>query len=256
MFLIPALMAMALARPWRWTALLILLGFVLVFLSHAPANRIYRRWSTHHKVDREALPYLVGLGGIGILLLAGLYLVNWQWTGILLGLGTLVLLFVHLKMTRNREHLSVPGELIGVLGLTSAAPLMYLHLHASLDARGWVLWLVNFLYFAGSIFYVKLKFRVQPRRPEPALRGKLQAGAPLIYYNLFLLLFVGILTAARNYSWYFVLAYVPFWIKSGLGICRWQSRAVLKPFRVGFAEVGHALLFGFLAYLGFINTIR
>lgn len=253
-WLVPAIMGVALAGNWRWSVLLILLGFMLIFLSHQPAIRAMRRWKRRRILDVNSINWAIVLGGSGIGLLGALFIFNRLWFAMMLGLVVAIALLFHLRMTLNKRHMSIPGEIIGVLGLTASAPLMYLYLYEILDARGWVLWAINMLYFSGSIFYVKLKLHYQPANEEPQLIFKLQSGLPLITYTIFVFMFMITITALRHYSWYFVVAFIPFLIKISLGIAKWNTSQDLKAWRIGLIEIFHAVLFAILSIIGFYKT--
>lgn len=251
MFLIPALMAAALAGRWRWPTLLLLFAFVLIFLAHQPATKFLRRWKNRQVVDYPSLSWMLLLGGSGAALASALFILYGQWWALALGASVAVALAIHLWMTVNKEALSIPGELVGVVGLTAAAPIIYLFNHGSLDARGWVLWMINFLYFAGSIFYIKLKLRIQPSQPEPGLAGKIKAGTPLLIYSSVLFAYLFFAISIRGYSWLFLGAFVPFFLKAKLGIFTWQAKQQVRPTRTGVIELVHAFVFLTLALAAF-----
>lgn len=248
-------MTVVVSNEWTWSSLLLLVSFVLIFLSHRPAVRFLRRWKRRRTVDRHAYKWALFLGGSGISLVSVLFLSQQQWNALFFGLAVAVAFLLHLRLTLNREHMSVTGEIIGVLGLTASAPVMYLFLNGALDAKGWVLWMICFLYFAGSIFYIKLKVRTQPSLPEPHLAGKLRAGIPVIAYGVLVLIYVVAITAIRGYSWFFFWAYIPFFVKGATGVVQWQSRETLRVNRLGLLELVHSILFAVLCLVGFARTI-
>ncbi len=241
---------------WRWSSLFLILSFILIFLSHRPAVRFMRRKKFRQVIEWQSLNWALLLAGSGATIAGYLFLSAHQWSAMILGGIAAVTMLFHLRLTLNREHMSVPGEIIGVAGLTASAPVLYLFQHGSLDAQGWVLWMVNFLYFTGSIFYIKLKVRHQPRYEEPDVVGKLQAGLPALTYSILVVIYLLVITAIRGYSWYFLMAYLPSVAKVLTGIFRWQSKAKLKVSRYGFVELAHAIIFGIFTILGFENTIR
>ena len=255
MFLVPAIMAATLADRWRWSSLFLILAFILIFLSHQPAIHLLRRFRYQRKIEKQSLFWVILLGGSGFVIAGVLFIWFRQWIAMMFGGIVGVAFLIHLWLTMNKEHMSIPGEIVGVFGLTASAPTLYLFLHGSLDARGWVLWMINFLYFTGSIFYVKLKLRVQPRLPEPGLKGKIKVGTPVISYSFLVLIYVLIVTLIRGYSWFFFLAYVPFFIKVIVGTIQWQDRKSLKINRFGFTELIHAIVFFIFSLAGFHYTI-
>jgi hypothetical protein len=254
MWLVPAIMGAVLANRWRWSVLLVLLGFMLIFLAHQPAVRAMRRWKHRRMLDENSINWALVLGGLGAGELGVLFIFNQLWYALFFGLIVALTLLFHVRLTLNKKHTSVPGEIIGVLGLTASAPLMYLYLYETLDARGWVLWAVNMLYFSGSVYYVKLKLRYQPAHEEPKFILKLRASLPLVVYTAFVFIFMISVTALRNYSWYFVVAFIPFLIKSLFGIVTWNTRQDLKAWRIGVNEIIHAVLFATLSIIGFYRT--
>ena len=253
MFLIPAVMAVALGQSWGWSPLFLILAFVLIFLSHSPASRFIRRWRSRRVVELESMNWALLLGGSGVILAGVIFVFHQKWNALFFGIVVGTAFLIHLWMTLNREHMSVPGEIIGVFGLTASTPTMYLFLHGNLDARGWVLWMINFLYFTGSIFYIKLKVRIQTSMPEPDLKGKLKAGLPTLLYGLFVLTYVFVITVIRGYSWFFFWAYVPFFIKAVFGLFQWQDKRSLRVNRLGFIELMHSFVFAVVCTIGFYS---
>jgi len=252
-WLIPTLMGLTLSGVWRWSTLLVVLGFLLIFLSHQPTIRALRRWRFRKQPDANSISWAVLLSGSGTLLLAVLFIFNRLWLAMLLGVIVTIAFSFHIILTLKKEQLSIPGEIIGIFGLTASAPLTYLYLHGTLDALGWVLWTINFLYFTGSIFYVKLRLRIQPSKPEPNFVGKISTGAPLLLYSFGVLIFMASVTFIRDYSWLFFVAFIPFFCKVLWGVFKWQSNIKLKPSRVGFSELAHSIYFGCVSILGFFT---
>lgn len=251
MFLIPSLMAVFLGQAWRGSILFLILSFILIFLAHQPAGKFLRRLRNRQTIDYPSLSWALVLGGLGAALTGALFIIQGQWWALTLGMAVAIVLALHLWITVNKKAMSIPGELVGVAGLTAAGPIIYLFSNASLDARGWVLWMLNFFYFAGSIFYVKLKLRIQPSLPEPNLALKVKVGTPLLIYGLLLFAYLFYVISVQNYSWFFLWAFLPFFIKSTLGIFTWQTKAKLKPIRMGILELVHSLVFLLLALAGF-----
>jgi len=139
--------------------------------------------------------------------------------------------------------MSIPGKLVGVFGLTSSAPFLYLFLHDRIDDQWRLIWLINFLYFAGSIFYLKLKLQIQPQLPEPLFIIKLKTALPLIVFNMILIILLWIIIWLYGYTILLLLAFIPFVAKSFVGICTWQESKTLRTTRTGVFEIIHALFF-------------
>ncbi len=251
MFLIPAFMAASLAGEWNWAALFLIVSFILIFLSYEPAVRVVRRWKNRRILAKEQLRWIIRFAGSGVLIAVIVFIRYGQWNALYFGCVVALTMIIHLWLTVNKQNMSIPGELVGVFGLTSSAPVIYLFLHQSMDARGWILWLINFLYFAGSIYYIKLKLRIQPNLSEPPTQIKIQKAMSLLVYNMILILFLWITIWMRGYTWLFLLAFGPYIIKSIIGIFTWKTKAALNPKQTGFIELFHAIFFFIINILAF-----
>jgi len=251
MLLIPVLTSALVADRLSWSSGLLILSFGLIFLSHHPAVSFLRRWIFRHTLDGPAFFWASVLLSSGALLAGYLFIKQQLWGALVWGMVAGSAYLLHLRFTLNKEHLSIPGEILGVFGLTAAAPALYLFQQGVVDARGLVLWMLNFLYFTGSIFYVKLKLRIQPRQTEPGIKDKIKIGLPALTYSTLILIYIMSITLWRGYSWFFLGAYIPFFIKVIAGVFIWQAKSSLNPRRFGFLELGHALIFAFFVVVGF-----
>ncbi len=254
MLLIPILTTLLIADRLSWSSGLLILAFVLIFLSHQPAVSSLRRWKFRRKLDGPAFFWATLLLSSGILLSGYLFIRHQLWGALVWGVVAGSAYLLHLRFTLNKEHLSIPGEILGVFGLTASAPTLYLFQQGTIDAQGLVLWMVNFLYFSGSVFYLKLKLRIQPQHHEPNIKKKIRIGLPALIYASLVLIYVTSITLLRGYSWFFLWAYVPFFIKVIVGVFTWQTKNTLNPRRFGFVELGHALVFALLIIGGFWQT--
>jgi hypothetical protein len=140
--------------------------------------------------------------------------------------------------------MSVAGELAGICGLALGAPMGYYVASSHLDGTAAALWLINVLYFGGTIFYVKLKVRQQPRLPAPNHLGErlIKAKACLAYQTVALTLII-LLVTLRQAPLLAPLALVPATLKMFYGAWRWQDKKSLNMIRLGVAEIFHAVIF-------------
>ncbi len=251
MFLVPSIMTVSLSgSQWIPSAFLIF-SFVFIFLSHQPASKLLRRWKNRGVVDSGSSLWTIILGGLGVLLGSMCFVYNGQWLPFLFGGIVAVALGTHLWLTANKEGMSILGELIGVFGLTASAPILYLFNYGALDARGYVIWMVNFLYFGGSIFYIKLKLRIQPTIKAPSFYEKIWAGVPLIAYSGLLFIYLFFALYIRGYSWLYLWAFSPFFLKNVMGVFVWYTKKQAKPNRVGIYELFHSLFFLLMNIMAF-----
>jgi 1,4-dihydroxy-2-naphthoate octaprenyltransferase len=114
------------------------------------------------------------------------------------------------------------------------------------------LWLVNALYFGGTVFYIKLKVRQQPRLPAPDRLGErlLKSRACLTYQGVVLTVIIA-LVALDHVPALLPLAFVPMTLKVIYGAARWQDKHSLSLPRLGVIEVIHSTLFAVLVIAAF-----
>ncbi|MBI3877577.1 MAG: hypothetical protein HY300_16730, partial [Verrucomicrobia bacterium] len=148
-------------------------------------------------------------------------LVVWKlWWLAAFGAGAAPLAF------RKTER-SVPMQLLAVAGLTLTAPAAWYVATGQLDAH---LWLLNVLYFAGGVFYVKMHVAAAIQRGG----SKLRLGAPtLMYYTA--------LAVAAAWWWPVGLAFAPVIVRAFVGVARLSP--VLRIKRLGWTEVAYSLVF-------------
>jgi hypothetical protein len=163
-----------------------------------------------------------------------------------------MLLLFHLWLVSRRQEMSVVGELAGIFGLALGAPMAYYTASGLLDITAAALWLVNALYFGGTVFYIKLKVRQQPRLPAPdrASERLVKAKACLAYQTIALTVML-LLIAFQWAPWLALLAFVPVTIKVVHGAWHWQDKKSLSLTRLGITELVHAVAFAVLVIIAF-----
>lgn len=252
MFLIPLTLGAAVAGQWTSETTILTLAALGLFFARAPLALQLKAWSRGRGTDLRLVVWVAiflafGLGG-GIWLVTvgerpGLFLLG------LLGGASMLLYLAH--VVRQMEK-SVPGELTGIAGLALSAPAAYYVATDRLDTTAVLVWLLCLLYFGGSVFYIKLKVRQQPRQPAPkGVRDRLVAGRVCLTYQA-VALNIAILVAALRWAPPLVpLAFIPVAAKTLTGVLIWQDRRRVNMLRLGLTEVAHSLLFGLLAWLAY-----
>lgn len=167
---------------------------------------------------------------------------NYRWTAILLAGSAACVLpllivwklwwlaafgVVAAPLAFRKTERSALMQLLAVLGLTLTAPAAWYAATGKLDYR---LWLLNVLYFAGGIFYVKMHIATAIAR-KPA--GRLPVA---IYYAA--------LAGLAAWWWPVGLAFVPVIVRAFVGAARVSP--VLRIKRLGWTEVAHSLVFALL----------
>ena len=252
MLIVPLLLGVIIAPAWHGRVLVLLAATLGFFLARHPlallvktrkrpaADTISLRW--------WALVYggIMGLGGGWLVLVEGLW-----WLALLGLVGGLLLLF-HLWLIARRQEMSAIGELTGIFGLALGAPMAYYAASGLLDTTAAMLWLINVLYFGGTVFYIKLKVRQQPREPAPPFLAErlVKAKACLTYQTVALTLLI-LLVTLRQIPLLTPLALLPATLKMVWGAWQWQDKRSLSLLRLGLIETAHAALFGGLVVVAF-----
>ncbi len=177
-------------------------------------------------------------------LIGGAILLLSTWLWILVGLGALgfATLVVYLWLAARRAEMTVWGEWIGIAGLALGAPGAYVVARGALDATAIALYVLNILYFGGTVLYIKFKVREQPRVVlQPSLRARLWSGRVSLLYHAIVAALVAIF-AAMNW----LPALVP--IAFILPMCKVIGGVLSKPKRLnirrlGFIELGFTIVF-------------
>ena len=133
----------------------------------------------------------------------------------------------------RKTERSVVMQLLAVAGLTLTAPAAWYVATGQLDAR---LWLLNVLYFAGGVLYVKMHVAAAIQRGGSKLR---LGAATMIYY--------GALAAVAAMWWPVGVAFVPAIVRAVVGVARLSP--VLRIKRLGWTEVGYSIGFAILLIL-------
>jgi hypothetical protein len=205
--LIPFATAVAVAGVWNWPVALLLAGILCFYVARTSFLKQNYRWTA---------ALLAGSAACTVPLL-------WVWKLWWLaafGIASAPLAF------RKTER-SVAMQLLAVAGLTLTAPAAWYAATGKLEYR---LWLLNVLYFAGGVFYVKMHIATAiARRPA-------QRAATMVYY--------GALAVVAAFWWPVGLAFVPVIVRAFVGVARLSP--VLRIKRLGWTEVAYSLVFAAL----------
>jgi len=173
-----------------------------------------------------------------------------KWTAVLLaGSGACVaplLIIWHLwwiavfgavaaPLAFRKTERSVAMQLLAVAGLTLTAPAAWYTAMLQIDRRAWLLWLLNALYFAGGVFYVKMHVAAAIRRkPFVSSIEKIRFGSITLLYH-------GALAVLGVFLWPAGLAYAPVVVRAVAGV--WRLSPTLRIRRLGWTEVAYSVAF-------------
>jgi hypothetical protein len=188
--------------------------------------------------------------GIGVLAAASVAALLWggHSCGLLVIGGIAVLAFA---AQAGVKHLGrkgrMPAQVIGAVGLTSTAAGAYYVATGQLDHIAIALWLANWLFAGNQIHFVQLRIRCSR---AVTVDEKLKAGLPLLAGQVLLL---GVLRAANSIGIFpevVAVAFIPILLRGTFWFAR--GRQPLNVHKLGFSDLGQALLFGGLLCVAFV----
>jgi hypothetical protein len=252
MFSVPLIIGLIVAPHWQWRSLWLIAAALGLFLVRFPIDTVIKT-RRRPAADRAGLiRWASGYGTIALLCGGWLIVIEQLYWLIPMGVIGAALLIYHWWLVERRQELSVRGELAGIFGLALGAPLAYSVSVGVLDGTALGLWIVNALYFGGTVFYIKLKVRHQPKEPAPDRVSErlVKAKACLSYQSIALTILI-LLVAFNRLPALAVLAFVPMTAKVVYGATRWQDRKSLSLPRLGVIEIIHSVLFAGLIVMAF-----
>ncbi|MCW4055778.1 MAG: YwiC-like family protein, partial [Candidatus Bathyarchaeota archaeon] len=209
-----------------------------LFLAHEPLAKFAR--TSKHGVATSLKDHWKKW--LGIYLLAGvssglILLLYYQlWHLVTIAVFVSLLLTFHLYLTSQRRERSVLGELTGGLGLTSSSAVTYYAVAGEFAGEALLFWLLNALYFASGIFYVKM--RVSRFLKPGHFRGRaLKCGA----YHLAMVFCLLWLAGQDWIPGSLLIAYLPILVRSFWSMFHAESKLNIKW--IGYTEVIHTVVF-------------
>lgn len=217
--------------------LLFSVAALALFLARRPLTLLAKGGVSRRLVLWEAI-YLV----VGAFASTPLFLVYRLWLLLAFGVGFAVYLAAYVLVAVGRKQRTARVEMLGISGLALAAPAAFYVSEGVWQTSSLYLWLLSFLYHAGSIFYVKLrvKHRSLPGLDMP-LRRKWESGRDLqVYVAVLVVTLVGLgLTGQAPVL--AIAAYLPLIGKSLWSV--FLPTKVGSVRRLGWTEVVHGLVY-------------
>ncbi len=252
MFAVPLILGLVIAPHWQWRSIWLIAAALGLFLVRFPIDTLIKTRRRPTADRARLIRWAIIYGAIAAICGSWLIVANQLYALIGLGLLGAVLLIYHWWLVERRQEMSARGELAGIAGLALGAPLAYYVTTGVLDGTALGLWIVNALYFGGTVFYIKLKVRQQPREPAPDRVSErlVKARACLSYQSIALTILI-LLVALHRLPALAVVAFVPMTMKVVYGATHWQDRQSLSLPRLGMTEVIHSVLFAVLIVVAF-----
>jgi YwiC-like protein len=141
--------------------------------------------------------------------------------------------------SKNSTHrLRMLSEIVGTIGLTSAAPAAYYVITGKFNATAWMLWLANLIFAGDQIHYVQLRIhtaRIEGLRAKLAHGWIFAAGQAVMTVVLTVTCMTGLLPAFAS------LAFAPLLFRGWFYFI--QKPRPLLVRRLGWSELAHAVAF-------------
>jgi hypothetical protein len=154
------------------------------------------------------------------------------------GLAALILLSLNARQALRREDRTMSSEMLAITGLTLTAPAAYYVSRGAFDIIALWLWALCALYFASSVFYVKLRVYSLNQRKEQLRR---QTWRRCAVYHGFLAASLILLALTGSLNLFILAAFSPVLIRSFWQLARPANQINLR--RVGVLEIIYSLVF-------------
>jgi YwiC-like protein len=237
MLYVPLVVGVLVAGAFSFGVVALTLSVSFLFIareSYLAWWRARSRGQAQPGARRKMLIYL----GLAALFGAPLVLISKLFLLAPFGLATLALLIFNARQAVRREDRTISGEIMAIVGLTLAAPAAYYTASGRFDATALWLWALCALYFASSVFYVKLRVYSIARRRESERRRSQRTCA---LYHAFLLAGLMTLFFQGSFNLSILVAFFPVLARSFWQMANPAEKLNLQ--RVGVLELVYSLVF-------------
>lgn len=163
-----------------------------------------------------------------------------------LGLAAGGLLVWNAGQAARREERTIFTEVLGIIGLTLAAPTAYYVALGRWEPEGLLLWALSAIYFGGSVFYIRLRVVAAHRKRErESARIRWLCGG---YYAVLAALLV-VAVAIGRANGLLLAAFAPAIARAFWHVVKPPKRAILQ--RIGVLEIVYSAWFLIFAVLAF-----
>lgn len=244
MLYVPFVLGVIVAGRVNWPVLLLLLSTTAMFISRE-SLLVWRRARVRGRDNAEAGKMLLLYSALTTAFGAPLILPFKLFWLIPLGLMGAALLLINSEQATQLEERALSSEVMAIGGLTLTAPAAYYAASGQWNLTAFWLWLLSMLYFAGSVFYIKLRiYRLNPRKQAE----QRQAWRSCAVYHSSLIVALVALIFAGSLSLFALIAFAPALARTFLGM--FNPRTKVNLTRAGILEIAYSLVFLICAALG------
>ena len=239
----------------RGGALVPLLPFLLASMSlfclHTPVEAALG--TSAQRVDTPAERRLVVLAISGYAAVAAVALAALLWDGnnpALLVLGAIAAFSfgVQALLRKLGRSTRMASQMVGLVGLTSTASGAYYVSTGRVDMTVWMIWAANWLFAANQIQMVQLRIR---DAKVAGLKERLARGSRFLAGEILTVVFLILFYRFRLLPKMSVVAFHPMLLRGAAWF--FKKPRPLRVHRLGWMELGFALIFGVMFVSGFLR---
>ncbi len=246
MLLVPWVIGCGIARDIGLKEWFLLLAILMFFLAQNQIlNRIRLKFASAPNpsaVTRIRISFFI-FTAIGILAIIPLLIKYHLWSLFYFGGIAIFLTAMSMYLVNRRLDRSLTGQVLAAGGLSLSAPLAYYAGWGTVNRMAVELWIINFLFFLGGVFYVQLKIDALAQRSQPlkSVGSRLAFARKTLITDSAIAATVLMILMEGPMSLWAILALVPIMIQAIVGTFRLNHPAKLK--RVGILSTIHSILF-------------
>jgi len=244
MWIVPMLSAV-LATHFSLSFAILFICFTLFFISHRPILSLAKSDLGPSVLIFLVIIYLPAVA----MAIALIVLFKLPWL-ILFWIAEFLLFAFSVKIFEDREQRAFINELIVLFALTFTCPAAYYTITGTIDTNAAQLFLLNFLFFGSSVFYVKARLdflRSKGKWTGDAVRTR----NLVILYHLFLVVAIILLSLFGHINIFLLLGFLPMITQVAIGL--FSRKTKIDFVRVGIALVFQSAIFLFAVWLFWIK---
>jgi hypothetical protein len=228
---------------------LVALSAYLSFIGLEGLKRARLRMRTGDTSWWKAFPGSSKLVLLASAVLAATAVLGWdRWVLVFWALPSLLCLGAYAMLLLDRKERSTAAEWLGILGITLSAGVAWSASRGVLEPEAFYVWGICFLYFAGSVPYVRLRVKQMKHHTAP-FSSRVTWARDALLYGIAALGVVAVGAGADLYQWVMVVPFLLVLLKLLWVVARDKPPRSLA--RVGYAEVFYSFLFTLVSVVAF-----
>lgn len=247
MLLVPWVVGAGIGGRFDAAQVVLGLGLVLLFLAHNQllvAVRERRGARSDRARHRTAVCRMLVLGIPGLIAIAALMFLGRGVGLLLLAPVAAIAAAAAVALVRARRDHAVAGQVLAAATLALSAPAAYHVATGDWDRAAVAVWGVNVLFFLGAVAYVQLRIDALRARGVGGVIDRARFAARVLLLDVAIVVAAWMALRFGGLAPLALVAFAPVAVHTIVGVLRLHHPVRFK--RLGFAALGHALLFAAL----------